>query len=90
MDELDSLLDSAEADEATSKRSALDCHELGAEASVTKGSQALVHERAGKQRGAAEMGSMQARKEAAGMLASAVKPSSGDTAERHRGTLGCM
>ena len=62
MDELDSLLDSAEADEATSKRSALDCHELlGAEASVTKGSQALVHARAGKQRGAAEMGSMQAR-----------------------------
>ena len=84
-------LDSAEADDVTRrKRSALDCHELGAEASVTKGSQALVHERAGKQRGAAEMGSMQARKEAAGMLASAVKPSSGDTAERHRGTLGCM
>ncbi|GAB7325250.1 hypothetical protein MBLNU13_g09315t1 [Cladosporium sp. NU13] len=55
-------LDSAEADDATRrKRSALDCHELGAEASVTKGSQALFDERAGKQRGAAEMGSMQAR-----------------------------
>lgn len=44
-------LDSAEADDVTSrKRSALDCHELGAEASVTKGSisQTLFHGKAGQ------------------------------------------